>query len=115
DSDDRIPTLLPLSFDAGFSQLTTAFSKGACVQIINYIHPGQVVELLKKDRPTCMTAVPPLWFRIAEADFHGVDAGCVRAFANTGGHMPRPLLDQLRSTFSNARPFLMYGLTEAFR
>src|SRR5690606_15799725 len=38
-----------------------------------------------------------------------------RAFANTGGHMPRPLLDQLRSTFSNARPFLMYGLTEAFR
>ncbi|MBU1315032.1 MAG: acyl-CoA ligase (AMP-forming), exosortase A system-associated [Alphaproteobacteria bacterium] len=113
--DDRIPTLLPLSFDAGFSQLTTAFSKGARVQVINYIHPGQVVDLLRKSRPTCMTAVPPLWFRISDADFRGIDTACVRAFANTGGHMPRPLLQRLRSIFFNARPFLMYGLTEAFR
>jgi len=29
--------------------------------------------------------------------------------------MPKPTLDRLRSVFPEARPFLMYGLTEAFR
>jgi acyl-CoA synthetase (AMP-forming)/AMP-acid ligase II len=39
----------------------------------------------------------------------------IRLFANTGGHVPRTLLAQLRALFPNASPFLMYGLTEAFR
>ncbi|MFQ5348578.1 MAG: AMP-binding protein, partial [Rhodothalassiaceae bacterium] len=39
----------------------------------------------------------------------------LRYFANTGGHMPRALLGRLRACFPNAKPYLMYGLTEAFR
>ena len=39
----------------------------------------------------------------------------MRYFANTGGRMPKPTLDKLRGLFPRARPFLMYGLTEAFR
>jgi acyl-CoA synthetase (AMP-forming)/AMP-acid ligase II len=39
----------------------------------------------------------------------------MRYFANTGGRMPRATLDKLRAIFPNARPYLMYGLTEAFR
>jgi acyl-CoA synthetase (AMP-forming)/AMP-acid ligase II len=39
----------------------------------------------------------------------------MRYVANTGGHMPRPLLTKLRRAFPRARPYLMYGLTEAFR
>ena len=39
----------------------------------------------------------------------------MRYFANTGGRMPKATLDRLRSVFPGARPFLMYGLTEAFR
>ncbi|MGO8608847.1 AMP-binding protein, partial [Rhizobium johnstonii] len=39
----------------------------------------------------------------------------VRYWANTGGRMPRTTLDRLRATFARADPFLMYGLTEAFR
>ncbi|MFT5721554.1 MAG: acyl-CoA synthetase (AMP-forming)/AMP-acid ligase II [Motiliproteus sp.] len=42
-------------------------------------------------------------------------AQSIRYFANTGGHMPQSLLDKLRGTFTRAQPFLMYGLTEAFR
>src|SRR5262249_9005024 len=34
---------------------------------------------------------------------------------NTGGRMPRATLEKLRSIFPAAKPFLMYGLTEAFR
>jgi acyl-CoA synthetase (AMP-forming)/AMP-acid ligase II len=39
----------------------------------------------------------------------------MRYFANTGGRMPKPLLDRLREVFPSAKPFLMYGQTEAFR
>jgi acyl-CoA synthetase (AMP-forming)/AMP-acid ligase II len=39
----------------------------------------------------------------------------VRYIATTGGVMPPTLLGKLRAVFPNARPYLMYGLTEAFR
>ena len=37
--DDVILAALPLSFDAGFSQLTTAFHVGAHVVLVNYLLP----------------------------------------------------------------------------
>jgi acyl-CoA synthetase (AMP-forming)/AMP-acid ligase II len=39
----------------------------------------------------------------------------MRYFASTGGRMPRKTLDRLREIFPLAEPYLMYGLTEAFR
>ena len=39
----------------------------------------------------------------------------LRYFANTGGRMPRATLGRLRTLFPHALPYLMYGLTEAFR
>ena len=35
--------------------------------------------------------------------------------ANTGGHMPRETLSALRKKVPQTKPYLMYGLTEAFR
>ena len=39
----------------------------------------------------------------------------LRYFANTGGRMPEDTLQVLRSKVPAAKPYLMYGLTEAFR
>jgi acyl-CoA synthetase (AMP-forming)/AMP-acid ligase II len=39
----------------------------------------------------------------------------LRYFANTGGRMPKATLDRLRAISPEATPYLMYGLTEAFR
>jgi len=39
----------------------------------------------------------------------------LRYFANTGGRMPRETLSALRQRVPKAKPYLMYGLTEAFR
>jgi acyl-CoA ligase (AMP-forming) (exosortase A-associated) len=113
--DDVILSALPLSFDAGFSQLTTAFSVGAHVVLMNYLLPADVVRLCARHRVTGLTCVPPLWIQIADQDWPAETAGRLRYFANTGGRMPRVTLDKLRSTFTGAAPFLMYGLTEAFR
>ncbi len=113
--DDVILSALPLSFDAGFSQLTTAFSVGAHVVLMNYLLPGEVVRLCARHRVTGLTCVPPLWIQIADQDWPAESSAQLRYFANTGGRMPKATLDRLRSVFPDARPFLMYGLTEAFR
>ena len=64
---------------------------------------------------TGLTGVPPLWIQIAEQEWPAEATASLRYFANTGGRMPRPLLTRLREHFPAAQPFLMYGLTEAFR
>jgi acyl-CoA ligase (AMP-forming) (exosortase A-associated) len=113
--DDRILAVLPLSFDAGFSQLTTAFHAGAHVVLVNYLLAGDVVTLCARHRITGLTAVPPLWIQLVERDWPPEATAHLRYFANTGGRMPRATLDRLRAIFPAARPYLMYGLTEAFR
>jgi acyl-CoA ligase (AMP-forming) (exosortase A-associated) len=114
-ADDVILSVLPLSFDAGFSQLTTAFAVGAHVVLTNYLLPGDVVRLCAKHGVTGLTAVPPLWVQLIGQTWPAEATGSLRYFANTGGRMPRSTLDKLRQIFPQAKPFLMYGLTEAFR
>ena len=113
--DDRILSALPLSFDAGFSQLTTAFYAGATVVLLNYLLPRDVVDAVAAERITGLTAVPPLWIQLANAKWPQSVHGHLRYIANTGGRMPKSTLDQLRAALPQTLPFLMYGLTESFR
>lgn len=113
-SEDVLLAVLPLSFDAGLSQLTTGFLAGAHVVLLNYLLPRDVVRACERHRVTGITGVPPLWGQLATLDWR--DAGTsVRYFANTGGRMPLPTLTRMREHLPHASPFLMYGLTEAFR
>lgn len=113
--DDVILAALPLSFDAGLSQLTTAFASGAHLVLVNYLLPRDVVRLCAKHQVTGLTCVPPLWIQLVGETWPVEATGSLRYFANTGGRMPASTLARLRETFPDARPFLMYGLTEAFR
>lgn len=112
---DRILSALPLSFDAGLSQVTTAFCAGATLVLLNYLTARDVKRVCASEHITGLTGVPPLWFQVSELDWSDGAGRSLRYFANTGGHMPRPLLQRLRSIFPQALPYLMYGLTEAFR
>jgi acyl-CoA ligase (AMP-forming) (exosortase A-associated) len=114
-TDDVILAALPLSFDAGFSQLTTGFAAGAHVVLLNYLLPKDVVRLCADHGVTGLTCVPPLWIQIADLEWPAEVTASMRYFANTGGRMPRATLKRLRGHFPAARPYLMYGLTEAFR
>ncbi|WP_221625432.1 AMP-binding protein [Homoserinimonas aerilata] len=107
--------MLPLSFDAGLSQVTTAFSVGAHCVLMNYLLPREVPRLCEQYGVTGLTCVPPLWLQLADLDWPEETAQRLRYWANTGGRMPRATLDRLRGVFTTAEPYLMYGLTEAFR
>jgi acyl-CoA ligase (AMP-forming) (exosortase A-associated) len=113
--EDRILALLPLSFDAGFSQLTTSFIAGASVVLLDYLLPADVRQLVGRAGITGLTAVPPLWSQLGALDWPPGSASTLRYFASTGGQVPPALLERLRQCFPQASPFLMYGLTEAFR
>ena len=112
---DRILAVLPFSFDAGLSQLTTGFAVGATIVTMTYLLPRDVVRQCAKEEINGLTCVPPLWIQLAREDWPAESAAGIRYFANTGGHMPRPVLERLRALMPNAKPYLMYGLTEAFR
>lgn len=114
-ADDVILSALPISFDAGLSQLTTAFAVGAHVVLANYLFPRDLVRLCEQHSVTGLTCVPPLWIQLVDVDWPAQARASLRYFANTGGRMPRTTLDRLRALFPEASPFLMYGLTEAFR
>lgn len=110
---DRILAALPLSFDYGLSQLTTAFHVGATAVLINHLLPRDIIKAVAAERITGLAGVPPLWMQLAQLTWPG-DA-TLRYFTNSGGAMPRATLDSLRAALPNVQPYLMYGLTEAFR
>ncbi|MGB3375147.1 MAG: acyl-CoA ligase (AMP-forming), exosortase A system-associated [Microbacterium sp.] len=114
-ADDVILSILPLSFDAGLSQVTTAFAVGAHCVLTNYLLPRDVPKLCARHGVTGITGVPPLWMQIVETTWPEEARGRLRYWANTGGRMPHAVLDRLREIFPAADPYLMYGLTEAFR
>lgn len=110
---DRLLAVLPLSFDYGLSQLTTAFRVGATAVLINHLLARDVLKAVVAEQITGLAAVPPLWIQLAPLPW---PADCtLRYLTNSGGAMQRPTLDALRAALPRAKPFLMYGLTEAFR
>jgi acyl-CoA ligase (AMP-forming) (exosortase A-associated) len=112
-ADDRILAVLPLSFDYGLSQLTTAFHRGASVMLINHLFPRDIIKIVAEHRITGLAAVPPLWIQLAQLPWP--EKSSLRYLTNSGGAMPRATLDALRRALPSAKVFLMYGLTEAFR
>jgi acyl-CoA ligase (AMP-forming) (exosortase A-associated) len=114
-SNDRLLAVLPLSFDAGFSQLTTAFSVGASVVLMEYLLPKDIIKSVIRERITGITAVPPLWVQLAPLTWPPEAVENLRYIANTGGRMPKAVTAALRRSLPQTKVFLMYGLTEAFR
>jgi len=114
-SEDTLLAALPLSFDAGFSQLTTAFHAGGRVVLLNYLMPRDVLKAMEREHVTGLTVVPPLYIQLSQLEWPAAIGEHLRYFANTGGRMPLETLTLLRQRVPQAKPFLMYGLTEAFR
>ena len=112
-TDDRILSVLPLSFDYGLSQLTTAFLCGACVVLMNHLFAKDIVAMVASEGITGLAAVPPLWIALARLAW---PADCTLRFVtNSGGAMPVVTVESLRTALPRTEIFLMYGLTEAFR
>jgi acyl-CoA ligase (AMP-forming) (exosortase A-associated) len=113
-ANDRLLAVLPFSFDYGLSQLTTAFQVGACAVPLDYLLPRDLYKTITQQQITVLAGVPSLWHQLASQEWLP-ELTSLRLLTNSGGHLPRPIIERLRSALPAAALFLMYGLTEAFR
>src|SRR6056297_1639143 len=75
---DRLLAVLPLSFDAGLSQLTTAFSRGASCVLLDYLLPRDVIRAVARYGVTGLAGVPPLWNQLVQCDWPEAAARSLR-------------------------------------
>ncbi len=114
-SADRVLALLPLSFDAGLSQLTTTFLVGAAVILMDYLLPRDALLAVVRYKVSGLAAVPSLWNQLKELEWPVQATQSLRYITNTGGAMPVATTRTLQKILPSTDIFLMYGLTEAFR
>ncbi len=113
---DRIASLLPLSFDYGFNQLLCCVATGATLVVETSPIPRRILKTLRQQRITVLPAVPPLWLQLLSVEaFRAEQLEALRTMTNTGGRLPVDAVRKLRQAQPNADLVLMYGLTEAFR
>ena len=115
-SDDRIASLLPFSFDYGLNQLLCCARTGAALVVERSPVPHRIVHGLREHEVTVLAAVPPLWLQLLGVEsFQREPLGALRLMTNSGGRLPTKAVRALRTCQPQAKLFLMYGLTEAFR
>ncbi|MGB5630929.1 MAG: acyl-CoA ligase (AMP-forming), exosortase A system-associated [Woeseiaceae bacterium] len=112
---DRILAALPLSFDYGFSQVTTSLYVGAEVVLTNYSMPQKLLLELTDHKITGLAGVPTMWAQLSMVRWPIECAERIRYITNSGGRLPGKIIADLSDRIPQARIFLMYGLTEAFR
>jgi acyl-CoA ligase (AMP-forming) (exosortase A-associated) len=112
---DRILAVLPLSFDYGFSQLTSAFLKGASVILLDYLFPKDVIHAVDKYRITGLAGIPTLWHQLADIAWPEHIKQHLRYITNSGALFSEKLIRHYRHLLPSTDIYLMYGLTEAFR
>ncbi|MDX1732980.1 MAG: acyl-CoA ligase (AMP-forming), exosortase A system-associated [Halioglobus sp.] len=113
--EDRLLAVLPLSFDYGLTQLTTAYFAGAAVVLMDFLLPREVVQAVARYGITGISAVPPIWNQLAVLDWPPEAVESMRYLTTSGGAAQRSTLLRLREALPNTAIFQMYGLTEAFR
>ncbi len=109
---DRLLCVLPLSFDYGLNQVMTAIHTGAQAVLFEYLLPRDILKALTQYRITGLAGVPALWSQLTTLDWPD---NHLRYITNSGGRMPKPILDELILKTNGCDVYLMYGLTEAFR
>jgi acyl-CoA ligase (AMP-forming) (exosortase A-associated) len=114
-AEDRILAALPLSFDYGLSQVTTATSVGACAVLTSFSLAGALVQEIAAERITSLAGVPTMWSHLANCEWPPGSASTLRYITNSGGALAPALLRALRTRLPEAALYCMYGLTEAFR
>lgn len=114
-SSDRLLLALPISFDYGFSQLTISFLSGGSCYLFEYLFATELIKVVQQQSITGLALVPTAWNQLANLEWPKEASQSLRYITNTGGSLSEGILKNLLKQMPDVKPFLMYGLTEAFR
>jgi amino acid adenylation domain-containing protein len=117
--DDRIGSVLSLNFDYGLNQLWQSLLTGARLYLHELVFPMDLFHFLAQERISVLPVMPVIVTRMFDPrllrKLPELDLSSVRYICSSGGAVSERMLQNLTATFPQARIFLMYGLTEAFR
>lgn len=115
--DDRVFSVLPLSFDYGLYQVFLSITAGSVLVLANPKTSGpSLVKALISHQATVLPAVAPMVDNLAvlvRKRIENLDR--LRLITNTGAAMSQATLDRIRTHMPNVSFQLMYGLTECKR
>lgn len=115
--DDRILSVLPLSFDYGLYQVLMAAQFGGSVILErSFAYPYAVINLLREEKATGFPIVPTIsaiLLQMKELKKESFDH--LRYITNTAAALPVNHIEGLKEIFPGASIYSMYGLTECKR
>lgn len=115
---DRIVCTIPWSFDYGYGQLLSTLVLGATHLLPEALAPTSICEAIERWRPTVLPGVPSVFSYLLSgmSPFAQTDISSVGTVTNTGGTIPRAVLEALLDRLGEGPElFLNYGLTESYR
>lgn len=115
--EDRVLSVLPLSFGYGLSQLLTCVRAAATLVLERgFAFPGRVVELFERERVTGFAAVPTIFQVLTSlSGLAERELPHLRYLTNAGAGLSSEALAAVRRTFAGAQLYSMYGQTECIR
>ena len=115
--EDRVLSVLPLSFGYGLTQLLTCVHVGARLVLeLGLGYPGRIVDRLATEQITGMPGVPTIFHVLTSLP--GLEDRRfehLRFLTNAGAALPTTTAAALRRCFPEARLYAMYGQTECIR
>ena len=117
--EDRICCVLSFNFDYGLNQIWQTILKGATLYLHNLALPNDLFALLAAEKLTALPVMPVIITKIFDRRLKlassSYDFSSLRYVCSTGGRLSLDMLQDLKTTFTSAKIFSMFGLTEAFR
>jgi len=114
---DRLGIFLPLAFDYSLYQLFYGCLCGSSLFIGRPEMVGpELPRVLGREEITILPAVPTVFAALIKMQrYRPVPLPRLRMITNTGDHLPRAYVDQIRHLLPDAQVFPMFGLTECKR
>lgn len=113
---DRILSVLPLSFGYGLSQLLTVAHVGATLVLQKSALAADVLDAIQLHSITGLAAVPSIWKQIVEVQKNRIAKyASLRYFTNAGDAPGGQVINEIGICFPGVDLVLFYGTTETLR
>lgn len=115
--DDKVLTVLPLSFDYGLYQVIMCFMYGGTIILErSMLFPLDLIKKIESEKVTGFPIVPTLLVMLLKMEtIKNYDLRTLRYISNTGAALPVEHIKTFRSLFPDVKIYSMFGLTECKR
>ena len=111
-SDDVTLAVLPFFHVFGLSSvINVAVRYGGCMSIVPRFQPGDVLDIIERDRCTVIVGVPTMLHALAQQDITGRDLSGLRVAVSSGASLPEDIMRTFEGKYS-IEVLEGYGMSE---